>query len=63
MKARLLVDRLARSHDATVLVKAGTVVDIIRIDRYTDTMTAEHEGKYLLKFTPSQADTVDEDDE
>ena len=63
MKARLLENRPAygKASDCLCTVKAGEVVDIIRIARYSDRMTAEYKGLYTLSITPEQADPLDDE--
>ena len=65
MKARLLEDRpaYAKASDNRITVKAGEIVEIIRIEQFRDRMVAEYKGLYTLSLTPDQAEPMEEDED
>ncbi len=65
MKARLLHDRPAygQASGNTCIVKAGEIVEIIKIAQYSDRMTAEYKGLYTLSINPNQAEPLDDDED
>ncbi len=60
MKAKLLVDRPSwtNNHEHAQIIKAGSIVEIIKVDDFSGRCVARYKGHAVLNFTVDQAEPL-----
>ncbi len=61
MKARLLVDRpsYTNHHEHAQIIKAGSIVDVLKVDDFSDRCVGRYKGYAVMNFTVDQAEPIE----